>query len=263
MEYEYIDAHGHLQFEDYDADRSEEIARMKEAKTAGITVGVDAKSSAAAVALAEQHDHLFACVGVHPTYDDPDRKNIEALAARAKVVGIGECGLDFFRADRAADETRQREVFEWQIELALAHDKPLMIHARDSYKEVAEVLAAKKKEAGEKLRGNMHFFAGTVEEARLFLDLGFTLSFTGVITFARSYDEVIRFAPLSSILSETDAPYVAPAPFRGKRNNPRYVSEVVSQIAKIRNEDEQEVKKELFENTKRLFRLPVDARSNY
>ncbi len=258
-EYKYIDAHCHLQFEDYDRDREEEIRKTAAEETAAIVVGVDSASSAEAVALAKNHEHIFACVGIHPTYDDPHAKEIEKLVSSPKVVGVGECGLDFFRNSRDENEKRQRDIFEWQIEIALKNNKPLMIHARDSYKEVADILTSKKKEAGEKLRGNMHFFAGDMDDAKVFIDLGFTLSFTGVITFARDYDDVIRFAPISNLLSETDAPYVTPVPFRGKRNNPRFVSEVIRALAKIREENEEEVRAAVFENACRVFGLPLQS----
>ncbi len=256
----YIDTHCHLQFEDYDKDRDEEIQKMLEQETAGIVVGVDVASSKQAIKLAEEHDHLFACVGVHPTYDEPHLDQLEELVKHPKVVAIGECGFDFFRTkeeDREKEYEKQKKLFDFQIDLAIKYQKPLTIHARAAYRELYEVLDERKKEAGDKLKVNMHFFGGNMDDAKNFLDLGFTLSFSGVITFARDYDDVVRFAPIANILTETDAPYATPIPFRGKRNNPRFVSEVVTALAKIREDDEEEVRKTVLENAKRVFNLPI------
>ncbi|MFZ3020060.1 MAG: TatD family hydrolase [Minisyncoccia bacterium] len=253
----YIDTHCHLQFEDYDNDREDEINKMREQETLGIVVGVDVASSKQAVKLAEEYDHLFACVGVHPTYDEPHLDELEELVKHPKVVAIGECGFDFFRTPKEEVYDKQKKLFDFQIDLAIKYQKPLTIHARSAYKELYEVLSERKKEAGDKLNVNMHFFGGNMEDAKNFLDLGFTLSFSGVITFARDYDEVVRYAPLSHILTETDSPYATPVPFRGKRNNPRFVSEVVTALAKVREEDEEEVRRIVFENAKRVFKLPI------
>lgn len=137
-----------------------------------------------------------------------------------------------------------------------------MIHCRDSEKSLADahrdaigIFAAKKKEAGERLRGNIHFFSQTTEIAREYFALGFTISFTGVITFTHEYDEVVRFAPLDHIMAETDCPYVAPAPYRGKRNEPIYVEEVVKKIAELRGEDFEVVREALVQNAFRVFNI--------
>lgn len=251
----YIDTHCHLQFEDYDLDRELEIQKMKESETAGIVVGVDIASSKQAIKLAEENEHLFACVGVHPTYDEPHLDQLEGLVKHPKVVAIGECGFDFYRTSKEQFYDRQKILFDHQIDLAIKYEKPLVIHSRNTFGELFDVLSVRKKEVGDKLKANIHFFTGNIDDAKNFLDLGFTLSFSGVITFARDYDESVRFAPLSRILVETDAPYVAPIPFRGKRNNPRFVSEVVSSIAKIREEDEEEIRMAVLENAKRVFNL--------
>ncbi len=256
---DYFDIHSHINFPEYDKDREEVLARLKETKTKTIVVGTDLESSRRALALAEAHDEICACVGVHPV-DNPTRvfdEELSTLAKHPSVVAIGECGLDFFHADKSDEKeiTRQKELFLAHINLAVAHDKPLMIHSRSAYRELLDILESLAKEKGEKLRGDVHFFAGDVDTARRFFNIGFTISFTGVITFARDYDEVIRFSPLSMILSETDAPYVTPTPYRGKRNEPSYVSEVVKKIAEIRGEDFSVVRKTLVENAFRVFNL--------
>ena len=130
-----------------------------------------------------------------------------------------------------------------------------MIHSRDAYEEILEILEPLAKLYGPKLRGDLHFFTGSLEQAKRFWTIGFTTSFTGVITFARDYDEVIKNAPLNMIMSETDAPWVSPVPYRGKRNEPSYVQEVVKKIAEIRGEDLETVQKALVSNTCRMFNL--------
>ena len=143
--------------------------------------------------------------------------------------------------------------------LAAVADKPLMIHGRpengtmDAYEDLIYILRNGQKKHGEKVRGNIHFFVGNIEIAKQFLDLGFTMSFTGVLTFTHDYDEVVKYLPLDHIMAETDAPYVAPTPHRGKRNEPAFVVEAVKQIAKIRGEDEEAVKGALLKNARRVF----------
>lgn len=261
MSFNYIDIHSHLQMPEYDSDREAVLARMKEAGVGTIVVGVDYESSKQAVEMAEKNENIYACVGLHPkdnTTEVFDTEAYKKLVQNPKVVAIGECGLDFFRLEGDSGKVeeikaKQKKLFIQQIELAIEADKPLMLHCRDAYREVLDILTPYKKQAGEKLRGNVHFFAGDVVIAREFIDLGFTVSFTGVITFARNYDEVIRSIPLESILSETDAPFVAPVPYRGKRNEPVYVIEVVKKLAEIRGEDLETVRIQLLENTKRVF----------
>ena len=185
------------------------------------------------------------------------------LAMHPKVVAVGECGLDYYADRRGLDADKMRkqeEVFRKQIELAIEVKKPLMLHLRNSsshsaYKDAFDILNTQYGIRNTNLRGNLHFFAGTTEEAKPFLDAGFTFSFTGVVTFARSYDEIIRYLPLDRILSETDAPYVAPAPYRGKRNEPLYVIEVVKKIAEIRSEDFESVRHQLLQNATGFFKL--------
>ncbi|MHB8860249.1 MAG: TatD family hydrolase [Minisyncoccota bacterium] len=274
MNTRYIDAHCHLQFEQYDADREEIIEQMRERGVAGVVVGVsyDAYgSSKAAVDLAEKHEHLFASVGLHPgdaVHGSFDEEAFLALAKHPKVVAIGECGLEYFHKEASAEEKKaQKELFKKHIALAAELDKPLIIHARpssakategkpsyDAYRDIIELL----KEAKVKypsLSGDMHFFAGGAEEAEAFIKLGFTISFTAVITFARDYDAVIRAIPLENILAETDAPFVAPASRRGQRNDPLAVIDVAAKIAEIRGEDPEIVRQALLANTRRLYGL--------
>ncbi len=247
----YFDIHSHIDASQYDADREEVIKRLGETGTHTITIGTDLESSKRAVELARKHEGIYACIGVLAV-DNPeatfDTVEFEKLVSHPKVVAIGECGLDFSRVSKEQDYERQKKVFVDQIEFAIAHDKPLMIHTRNTYEEVLEILQVYKGKA----RGNIHFFTGDWEVAERFFALGFTISFTGVITFARDYDEVVKKAPLNLIMSETDAPYVAPVPYRGKRNEPAYVEEVVKRIAEIRGEDLETVRAALVENALRM-----------
>jgi TatD DNase family protein len=262
----YLDAHCHVQFDPYDADRDLLLRRMQEEEVGGIVVGVDLDSSRKAVALAELHEHLWAAVGLHPNHAGKeafDRSAFLELARHPKVVAIGECGLDNFRPDDTqAAKPLQQEIFRAQVELALESGKPLIIHARpkkgtqDAYQELIGILRECKAIHGEKLRGDIHFFVGGVEEAEAFVALGFTMSFTAVLTFTHDYDAVVRSLPLASILSETDAPYVAPASRRGERNDSLAIPEIVAAIARIRDEDEETVRDALLGNARRLFRLP-------
>ncbi len=263
--FEYFDIHSHLSFPDYNADREEIISGMKKSKIGTISVGVDFDTSKKEIELAEKHENIFACVGQHPEnlpggFDE----RISELAKNPKVVAIGECGLDYFRLTEDAEKIKkaQKEIFEKQIELSLLVGKPLMLHIRpsdkinfDAYFDALEILEHHTKTVGEKLHGNAHFFVGGLEVLKRFLNIGFTVSFAGVVTFTSEYNEYIRYAPIEMIMSETDAPFVAPAPYRGKRNSPLYVPEVVSAIARIRGENLDLVKKTLVKNAVRNFKL--------
>jgi len=278
----YIDIHCHLDFPDYDFDRGEILTEMKKQGIGAITIGTDLESSKKAVELAEANENIWACIGIHPEIflEEKSENNIEGtllelenLIKNPKVVGIGECGLEYFVMKKAETGKRQKELFEAQIKLALKYDKPLMLHIRsssknnfDAYEEALEILGNYKKDFGEKLRGNVHFFAADTFIAQKFLDFGFSMSFTGVVTFLPSrssaqvgthdYDEVVKYLPLDSIMSETDAPFVAPVPFRGQRNSPVYVSEIVKKMAEIKGETIEKMSAIILENARRLFGIP-------
>lgn len=278
---EYIDCHTHLNFAAFDDDRDEVIKRTLEGKTWMVNVGTQKGTSKSAVKLVEQYkEGIYAIVGIHPIHTEKsfhdkdelgengkgengftshgetfDEAYYTKLAQHKKVVGIGETGLDYFRLGENTKET-QREIFIKHIELANKVGKPLMLHIRPSKEDTEsykDALALLKQYA--KVPGNAHFFAGSVEDAKGFLDIGYSVSFTGVITFTSDYDEVIKYVPLTSILSETDAPYVAPVPHRGKRNEPLYVQEVVKRLAEIKDQPLHEVRSTVLKNAFRFFRL--------
>ena len=272
MTVRYIDTHCHLQFEQYAQDREEIIERMREEGVAAIVVGTDLETSKEAVALAEKYEHLYAAVGMHPSNvrdivspssdDGLTMSKLRELAEHPKVVAIGECGLDNFRPEEVSDEVKnkQKELLQQHIALATELDKPLVIHVRpskgtmDAYADLIEILKEAKKEYPT-LRGDIHFFAGGLAEAEAFFALDFTISFTAVITFSRDYDDSIKAVPLANILSETDAPYVAPLERRGERNDPLAVMSVIAKISEIRGEDVEIVRTTLLDNARRLFAL--------
>ena len=270
----YCDIHSHLNDARFDADIDDTLSRMRAADTASIVVGTDKAMSLKAIALAEAHQDIWATIGLHPTDDrneEFDKAFYTKMATHPRVVGIGECGLDYYRleSERAkgnisnmdAEVDRQQQVFIEQIEIAAQVDKPLMIHGRpeagsmDAYEDILFILKNCIKTYGDTVRGNVHFFVGNTDIAKQFLDIGFTMSFTGVVTFSHDYDEVLKYIPLESIMAETDAPYVAPKSMRGKRNEPSFIPETVSAIALIRGEDEERVREALIANSNRVFGL--------
>ena len=255
----YFDAHAHLQLENYDADRDAVLARMRESGTGAIMVGVDLKTSREAVVLAERYDYLWAAVGLHPN-DNPteafDDVAFAELAAHPRTVAIGECGLDYFRSggtdeEKAAQKTR----FEAQIALAARVGKPLIIHCRNAHEDMLTILADAKREYGDKLVIVMHFFTVSGAVAQKYIDLDCYLSFPGPITYADMYDDSIRLAPLERILSETDSPFAAPVPYRGKRNEPVYAQEVVKKLATIKGIESAEIARQILVNARRVFRI--------
>ncbi|MES2668413.1 MAG: TatD family hydrolase [Patescibacteria group bacterium] len=261
----YFDAHCHIQFDPYDEDRAAVIRNMQEKEVGGMVVGVNLDSSVKALKLVENLPGFYAAAGLHPNYvleEAFDKDSFRAILMHPKMKAVGECGLDNFRPkDVEIAKGEQRKVFESHIELAIAADKPMMIHSRpskgtqDAYRDMIDILRAYKQEHGERLRGDIHFFVGGVDEARDFVDLGFTLSYTAVLTFARDYDDVVRYLPLESIITETDAPYVAPTRIRGQRNEPVSVIDVVDAIAGIRGQDHEVVREAVLKNATRLFSL--------
>ena len=283
MTYTYIDIHTHVNLSAFDGDWREVIAHVRDEGVAHINVGTQIDTSRRAVEIAETYeDGVYAIIGIHPvhtnkSYHDEqelgkeyaDGKGFTSrgeqfdaaiyrdLAASDKVVAIGECGFDYYHSDEIVREN-QEAAFIAQIELANELNKPLMLHVRasegsmDAYEDALSIV---KQYA--KVRGNVHFFVGTLEIAKQFWDIGFTTSFTGVITFTHDYDEVVKNAPLEWLHGETDAPYVAPVPFRGKRNEPMHVKEVYKKIAEIRGEDEEAVRAQLIQNAEKLFSISL------
>ncbi|MDQ3077185.1 MAG: TatD family hydrolase [bacterium] len=257
MKPDYFDIHSHLDFKDYDTDREEVIQTLKDTNIWTTTVGTELETSKNAVELAEKHRNLYATIGVHPAdnHSEEFTAEYEELVKHPKVVAIGECGLDYTRLpeDSEKEKSRQKALFEQHIEFAIKHNKPLMIHCRDAYPDILAILESKKREYGDKLRGNFHFFTSPIETARQCLETGFSVSFTGPITFASQYEEVVDYVPLERMMAETDAPFASPVPFRGKRNNPLYVQEIVKKIAHIKKIELETVREQLVENSLYFF----------
>jgi len=247
----YIDSHSHLNFSQYEKDRAEAILRMREAGVGTITVGTDVQTSNEAIELAAKHENVWASVGVHPTEKDSvDFEELERLVGRPKVVAVGECGLDYFH--KPYDEEAQKELFLKHLALAQKNAIPLIIHCRGAYDELLAIL---REQGVVSLQGVMHFFAGTKEQAQAFLDLGMYVSFAGPVTFTEEYDRVITAVPLEKILIETDSPFAAPAPYRGKRNEPAYVVEVAKKVAAVKRISVEDIAVQTTQNAKDLFKI--------
>lgn len=255
-----IDTHSHFNLHQFEHDLIESIARMAEAQVGTICVGIDLSTSDRAMRLAQVHSSIWACVGQHPTEWGKafDESEFRKLLKEPKVVAVGECGLDFYREPDRQGVSQQKELFLQQIRLAHEYNLPLMLHIRPeqgtmtAYEEALDMLEEYKK-VWDDMRGTAHFFVGTKEIAQRFLDLGFYISFSGVITFIKEYEGVVDFVPLERILPETDAPFATPTPYRGTRNQPEYVLEVVKKIAEIKKEDIDLIESVLRTNVRTLF----------
>lgn len=258
MKPKFFDIHSHINDKKFDGEIVDVVKRMENENVWTIVVGTDRRSSQLAAQISCFYGGVFSAIGVHPTDNPKEYFNEEyfsELAESDNVVAVGECGLDYLRAKDESNEEkkRQKDLFEIQLEFAVKIGKPLMIHCREAHTEMLDILSSKKKEYGDKLRGDIHFFSEGVEMAKKYFDLDFTISFTGVLTFTDDYNEVVKYSPLDRIMSETDSPYVSPVPHRGERNEPIYVKEVVRKIAEIRGEEAENVERALVDNALRVF----------
>ena len=254
-----IDSHAHIQGKEY-ADEVEAVISRADGAGVETIVAVggagDMSSNTEAVALAARFANVYATVGMHP-HDAKDvgadeMQALHALAGKPKVIAIGETGLDYYYTHSPHDV--QRRVFRQFIEMARATGLPIVVHERDAAQEAADLLRS---EGAGRLRGVIHCFTGNYDAARIYLDLGFYLSFTGIITFknAAPLREVLRQVPLERMLVETDSPYLTPVPHRGKRNEPAYVRLVAETIANVKQLDFEEVARVTTENAKNLFSI--------
>lgn len=247
--YNIFDTHCHLQFPHYDHDRDEVIRRG----VPMICVGIDFETSKRAVELAKEHSGIWAAVGAHPNdIENLVMDDFVHLMNEKKVVAVGEVGLDYYRTKGDEKQKKQREMFKQFINLAYQYKKPLILHCRDAHKDAIEIL----KSAKNILYGGVaHSFTGTLEEAREYLSIGFYLGFNGIVTFARQYDQIVIHTPLEKILLETDAPYLTPEPYRGKRNEPAYVAEVAKRVAKLKQIPLKKVIEITTQNVIKLFKV--------
>ena len=259
-----VDTHTHLDSRQFDQDREQVIARALEAGVGlVINAGASLASSQTSVSLAQRQPSIYAGVGVHPhaasTMDDAMLAQLADLAAHPRVVAIGEIGLDYYRD--LSPRPSQREAFRQQLELAHELDKPVIIHNRDAHKDTIEMLrdwlSSPRSRGRAHPVGVMHCFSGSLEMAKQMLDLGFMIGIDGPITFsnARKLPEIVAQVPLESLLLETDCPYLAPHPFRGKRNEPAYLPWVARRIAEMRGASGGEIAEATTANARALFRL--------
>jgi TatD DNase family protein len=252
----FIDSHCHINFPELAADMDGVLARMQDNEVAcALCVSVNLEDFPQVLAIAEQHTNIYASVGVHPDYEgveDPSVSRLVELARHPKVIAIGETGLDYFRLK--GDLEWQRERFRNHIRAARESGKPLIIHTREAAADTLRIMA---EERAMESSGVMHCFTETWEVAEAALTMGFYISFSGIVTFknARQIKEVAQRVPLDRILIETDAPYLAPVPHRGKLNQPAYVKHVAEEIATLRGISLDEVGKRTTENFSRLFKI--------
>src|SRR3989344_8786578 len=233
-----FDTHCHPQFPQYKNDREEVIKRALDGRVFMIAVGTDLESSKKGIELAQKNNGIWVTVGLHPndTNEFYDTMIYHKMLSEPKVVAIGEVGLDYYRTPEPEKQKKQKEVFEQFIDLAQKTKKPMVLHFRDSpkgssgrvHKDALEILP-------QNIVGVSHSFTGNLDEAKEYINRGMYLGFNGIITFARQYDEVLKYVPLENILLETDAPYLTPEPYRGQRNEPVFVKEVAKKVAELKN----------------------------
>jgi TatD DNase family protein len=234
----FVDSHCHINFPDFADDTDGLIARMRDAQvTHAMCISVTYPEWPSVVALADRYENIYATAGVHPDYEDIEEPSVASLIERAahpKVQAIGETGLDYYRLQ--GDLEWQRERFRTHIRAARECAKPLVIHTRSASEDTLKIMREEKAhEAG----GVMHCFTETWDVAAAAMDMGFHISFSGIVSFKNAVQlhEVAKRVPLDRMLIETDSPYLAPVPYRGKRNEPSYVPHVASAIAKLRECD--------------------------
>jgi TatD DNase family protein len=250
-----VDSHCHLDFPDLARNLPAVLAAMREHDVGhALCVGVTLDKFPNVLAIAEAHDNLYASVGVHPDYEDEEAVTVEqlaCLAAHPKVVAIGETGLDYYRLQ--GDLEWQRERFRIHIRAAIAADRPLIVHTRSAAEDTLRIM---REEGAERIGGVMHCFTESQAVAEQAMELGFYISFSGIVTFKNSGNlkEVAKHIPLERMLVETDSPYLAPIPYRGKTNQPAYVQYVAAAIAELRGITLQEVSEATTSNFFRLFR---------
>jgi TatD DNase family protein len=259
-----VDTHAHLHFRDYNAarpDHKHDVPELDEvlanAKKAGvdtiITVGTDEADSYAAVELSRRYHHIYATVGLHPHDTKDPLKDAEAfkkLAGDPKVVAIGECGLDYFRNHSTKED--QEQMFRVQIELALAVEKPMVWHVRDAFDDFFRIV-----DEYDGLKGIVHCFTSNRSNAQKAIDRGFLIALNGIMTFTKDEEQLAaaKIIPLESLVLETDCPFLAPTPHRGKPNQPSYLSDTAEFLAQLRGESFEELSEATSHNALRLFKI--------
>lgn len=254
-----VDSHCHLDFPEL-ADRIDQVidSMMHANVGAALCIGVSLERMPKVQALAEKHRNLYATVGVHPEHQDclePDVETLLRFADHPKVLGIGETGLDYFWHKDKPEW--QRERFRVHIRAAKACGKPLIIHTRDSAADILQILRV---EGADSVGGVMHCFTETREVAEKALDMGFYISFSGIVTFKNAHElkETAKMVPIDRLLVETDSPFLAPVPHRGKTNEPAYVRHVANEIAALKGIGIDEVESQTTENFCKLFKVIIN-----
>ena len=248
-----IDSHAHLEMKEFDSDRPDVIERAGNAGVdAIVTVGTNLRLSRRALSIARQYKNIYATVGIHPhdvaKADEKTLDELKILAEDLRVVAYGEIGLDYYR--NISPREKQKEMFGRQLSLALELKLPVVIHDREAHEDALNMV----RDSGVR-RGVFHCFSGDDVMARQCVDLGFYISVPGVVTFDKStvLHEVVRQVPLDAILLETDCPYLAPVPFRGKRNEPSYIVYTAKKVAAIKRMKWEEVAQAAAQNARKLF----------
>jgi TatD DNase family protein len=254
----FIDSHAHLDLPEFNRDRDETIQRARKNEVEKIiTIGIGIKECREALRIAGSYPFVYAAIGIHPhnakTVDLKTLDFLEKNSSNKNVVALGEMGLDFYR--NLSPKEDQIRCFRAQLDLARSLKLPVIIHDREAHKETLSIL---REENARETGGVLHCFSGDIKMAFSCMDMGFYISIPGTVTFknAKTLHEVVGKVPLDSLLIETDAPFLAPVPFRGKRNEPAYVKLVAERIARIKNISLEEVAHATTQNAKNLFSLP-------
>lgn len=282
---QFIDTHCHVHFEAYKEDMDEVVQRALDGGVQMITVGTQTTTSKNGIALAERYDGVWATIGLHPNHvhkqeffdenelpeeERPtgkiktrseafDEAYYRELVSHPKVVAVGELGLDYYRLPEGQDpnqliEDQKREAKK-QIAFASQFNKPVVVHCRDAHEDQFDLLKAEIDGGGLNRRGVIHCFTGTVEDAERYASIGFKTSITGIVTFSKELQAVVKEIPLEQLMIETDSPYLTPAPNRGKRNEPLYVKDVAKVIADLKGVSLEEVAARTTETAKALFQI--------
>ena len=282
MKFDLIDTHCHVHFAAYKDDMDEVIQRSLDEGIAMITVGTQSDTSKRAIEIAEKYEGVWATIGLHPLHlhkqefnddnefdptkiktrtEEFDAKYYRELVAHPKVVAIGEFGLDYYHKPPNVDEAQviedQKAATNLQIDFATEFNKPIVVHCRDAYDHQLEILKNAIEEGKLQKRGVVHCYTGSLEYAQKFIDLGFMIGFTGILVFSDELQRVAKELPMESILIETDAPYLAPPPHRGKRNEPSYVKHVAQTLADIKGLSYKQVAGKTTQNAIDFFNLEV------
>ncbi|MBU4453232.1 TatD family hydrolase [Patescibacteria group bacterium] len=280
QKFNLIDTHCHVNFAAYKDDMDAVIRRSLDEGIGMIAVGTQSDTSRRAVEVAEKYDGVWASIGLHPSHlhkqefhDEGELDSVKTrtevfdpefyrqLVSHPKVVAIGEFGLDYYHMPTNIDATQvhqdQINAVNLQIDFATEFNKPIIVHSRDAHDDQFKILRLAVEAGKLPRRGVVHCFTGTLEDAKRYIDLGFMISFTGILTFSKELQAIARELPIESIMVETDAPYLSPPPHRGKRNEPSYVKFITQTLADAKGLEYDQVAQQTTENAIKFFRLTI------